>query len=64
VVYVILLYYIRRATCFDCSESSSGPQGSDPYNKWDNALSHLLYGSDPWGPEDDSVQSKHVALLM
>jgi uncharacterized membrane protein len=28
------------------------------------ALSHLLYGSDPWGPEDDSGDSKHVALLM
>jgi hypothetical protein len=25
---------------------------------------NLLYGSDPWGPEDDSGESKHVALLM
>jgi hypothetical protein len=38
VLYVILLYYIRRAKCFDSPESSSGPQGSDPHNKWDNAL--------------------------
>jgi ribosomal protein S24E len=37
VVYVIFLYYIRRATCFDSPESSSGPQMSDSYNKWDNA---------------------------
>jgi hypothetical protein len=28
-----------------------------------NALSHLLYGSDPWGPEDDSGESEHVAFL-
>jgi hypothetical protein len=30
VVYVMLLYYMNRATCFDSPESSSGPQGSDP----------------------------------
>jgi hypothetical protein len=38
VVHVILLYYIRRATCFDSPESSSGPQGLDPYNKWGKGM--------------------------
>jgi hypothetical protein len=36
-VNTVLLYYIRRATCFDSPESSSGPQ-----------VSHLLYRSDPF----------------
>src|SRR5215510_5564425 len=31
VMCVIIMYYIRRATCFDSTESSSGPQGSDQY---------------------------------
>ena len=64
-----------RATCFDSSESSSGPHGVDPYKESSmhcGILSALgipqcielsLYGSTPWGPEDDSLESKHVALL-
>jgi len=38
-----------RATCFDSTESPSGPRVSD--------------GSETRGPEDDSVESKQVALI-
>jgi hypothetical protein len=39
VLNVILLHYMSRATCFDSPESTSGPQGTDPYNnKWYNTL--------------------------
>ena len=30
---------------------------------WCRSMGHSLYGSTPCGPEDDSVESKHVALL-
>jgi len=41
-----------RATCFDSTESSSDPRVSYPYTERTTR-----------GPEDDSVESKHVALI-
>jgi hypothetical protein len=35
---ITIIYYIRRATCFESPESSSGPQETDPYNTRGNAL--------------------------
>jgi len=58
------IYCDIRATCFDSTESSSGPRVLDPYKECaTQCVVHSLYGSKTRGPEDDLVESKHVALI-
>jgi hypothetical protein len=65
---VILLYYMSRATCFDSPESSSGPQGSDPYNnEWYNTLWNpqrlQLYYSITKETKGTEIQRKESSLI-
>jgi len=59
----------NRATCFDSMESSTSPRVIDQYKECTThcgipqCVVHSVYGSKTRGPEDYSVESKHVALI-
>ena len=52
----IIIYYLR-ATCFDSLGSSSGPPMNRP-----KTMKYIVLGRFSGGPDDDSQESKHVAL--